>query len=170
MLPQVKPIGWQAKIANAETTGVVTNPNGLEGNWVELTGHYINASLIKKTITAELYIDLRYSRNKNFTWGAKRITMLLATKTSPGNAESFISLKLRPGNNGSNGNAILETKFTSPPGYLTGTKWYLANRFSNNKKVNRITVTIKKIEEKLLVCIDKTKIAEYEKAIPDTHF
>ena len=96
--------------------------------------------------------------------------MLLAKETSPGNAESFISLKLRPGKNGSNGNATLETKFTSPPGYLTGTRWHLANWFSNNKKVNRITVTIKKIKVKLLVYINKTKIAEYKKAIPDTYF
>ena len=37
------------------------------------------------------------------------------------------------------------------------------------KKNNRITVTIKKLEEKLQVFIDETKIAEYEKAIPATH-
>ena len=64
---------------------------------------------------------------------------------------------------------MLETKFTSPPGYLTGTSWYVANGFSNNKKNNRITVTIKKNEEKLQVFIDGTKIAEYGKAIPAAH-
>ena len=43
-----KPIGWKATLAHAGTTGVVTNPDGLEGNWVELRGHYISATLLKK--------------------------------------------------------------------------------------------------------------------------
>jgi hypothetical protein len=78
-------------------------------------------------------------------------------------------LRLRPGFDGRDGEATLETKFPSPPGYSNGTKWYVANGFSNNKKNNRVTVTIKKLGEKLQVFIDKTKIAEYEKAIPAAH-
>ena len=105
----------------------------------------------------------------NFTWGAKGLTMQPGRETSPGNATSFISLKLRPGFNGSDGDAVVETKFTVPSGYLTGRKWYVAPGFSNNKKTNRITVTIKKLDENLQVFIDKTKIAEYEKAIPAAH-
>jgi hypothetical protein len=49
---------------------------------------------------------------------------------------------------------------------MNGTKWLAAPGFSNNKKSNRITVTIKKKEELLQIFIDKNKIAEYEKAIP----
>ena len=64
---------------------------------------------------------------------------------------------------------MLETKFPFPPGYSNGTKYYVANGFSNNKKYNRITVTIKKSEETLQVFIDDIKIAEYEKAIPLNH-
>ena len=37
--PGKKPIGWQAKFANSGTTAIVTNPVGLDGNWVELRGH-----------------------------------------------------------------------------------------------------------------------------------
>ena len=106
---------------------------------------------------------------QNFTWGAKGLTMQLAKETSPGNAESFLKLKLRPGYDGKDGEATLETNFPSPPGYSNDTKWYVATGFSNNKKNNRITVTIKKIDEKIQVFIDKTKIAEYEKAIPAAH-
>ncbi|MBK8496706.1 MAG: hypothetical protein IPL50_18240 [Chitinophagaceae bacterium] len=90
----------------------------------------------------------------------------MSKETSPGNAESFLKLKLRPGFDGRDGEATLETKFPAPPGYASGTKWFVATGFSNNKKNNRITVTIKKKEEMLLVFIDKIKIAEYEKAIP----
>ncbi len=42
----------------------------------------------------------------------------------------------------------------------------MAAGFSNNKKDNRITVTINKSEEVLQLFIGKTKIAECEKAIP----
>jgi hypothetical protein len=164
-----KPTGWQTKLANAGTTGVVTNPDGLDGNWVELRGHYINASLLKKPLPQNFTLTYDVAVPQNFTWGAKGLTMQLSYETSPGNAESFLKLKLRPGSNGSDGEATLETKFPAPPGYLTGTKWYVANGFSNNKKNNLITVTIKKTEEKLQVFIDKIKIAEYEKAIPAAH-
>jgi hypothetical protein len=106
---------------------------------------------------------------QNFTWGAKGLTMQLSKETSPGNSESFIKLKLRPGFDGRDGEATLETKFPSPPGYSNVAKWYTAPGFSNNKKNNRITVIIKKIGETLQVFIDNTKIAEYEKAIPLAH-
>lgn len=164
-----KPIGWQARLANAGTTGVVTNPDGLEGNWVELRGHYINATLLKKPLPQNFTLSYDLAVPQNFTWGAKGLTMQLSKETSPGNAESYLKLKLRPGSDGRDGEATLETKFPSPPGYSNGTKWYVANGFSNNKKNNRITVIIKKIDEKLQVFIDKNKIAEYEKAIPAAH-
>ncbi|WP_462220814.1 hypothetical protein, partial [Ferruginibacter sp.] len=164
-----KPMGWQAKFANAGTTGVVTNPEGLDGNWVELRGHYINATVLKKPLPQNFTLTYDIAVSQNFTWGAKGLTMQLSKETSPGNAESFIKLKLRPGSNGSDGEATLETKFPFPPGYSNSTKWYVAKGFSNNKKDNRITVTIKKTAERLQVFIDKTKIAEYEKAIPAAH-
>jgi len=88
---------------------------------------------------------------------------------SPGNSESYLQLKLRPGSDGRDGEVTLETKFPSPPGYSNGTKWFVAHGFSNNKKINRITVTVKKSGEMLQVFIDKDKIAEYEKAIPQAH-
>ncbi|MBC7866648.1 MAG: hypothetical protein H7X88_03850 [Gloeobacteraceae cyanobacterium ES-bin-316] len=167
--PGKKPIGWQAKFANSGTTGVVTNPDGLDGNWVELRGHYINATLLKKPLPQNFTLSYELVAAQNFTWGAKGLTMQLSKETSPGNAESFLKLKLRPGFDGRDGEAELETKFPAPPGYSNGTKWYVANGFSNNKKNNRITITIKKMDEKLQVFIDKTKIAEYEKAIPAAH-
>lgn len=167
--PGKKPIGWQAKFANSGTTGVVTNPDGFEGNWVELRGHYISATLLKKPLPQNFTLTYDLAASQNFTWGAKGLTMLLSKETSPGNAESFLKLRLRPGFDGRDGEAMLETKFASPPGYLTGTNWYVANGFSNNKKFNRITVTIEKSEEKLQVFIDDNKIAEYEKAIPAAH-
>jgi len=106
---------------------------------------------------------------QNFTWGAKGLTLQLAKEITPGNPESFISLKLRPGFDGKDGQATIEMKFPSPPGYQTGSEWFAAPGFSNNKKNNHILVTIKKMDEKLQVFIDKIKIVEYEKAMPASH-
>jgi hypothetical protein len=164
-----KPTGWQATLANGGTTAVVTHPDGLDGNWVELRGHYINATVLKKPLPQNFTFSYDLVASQNFTWGSKGLTMQLSKETSPANAESFLKLKLRPGSDGRDGEATLETKFPAPPGYSNGTKWYVANGFSNNKKNNHITVTIKKMDEKLQVFIGKTKIAEYEKAIPAAH-
>ena len=164
-----KPTGWEAKFANGGTTAIVKNPDGLYGSWVELRGHYIKAALKQKPLPQNFTLTYDLAAAQNFTWGAKGLTMQLSKETSSGNAETFLKLKLRPGYDSRDGEAELETKFPFPPGYLNGTKWYKANGFSNNKKANRITVTIKKIDEKLQVYIDKTKIAEYENAIPAAH-
>jgi hypothetical protein len=161
-----KPIGWYAKSNIEGSTSVVTKLDGLEGNWAAMKGHYLSAAQFKKQFPQNFTLSYELVAAQNFTWGAKGLTVKLAKETTPGNAESYLTLKLRPGSGGNNGEATLETKFPSPPGYSNGTKWYVATGFSNDKKNNHITVTIKKIDETLQVFIDKTKIAEYEKAIP----
>lgn len=161
-----KPIGWYAKSSIEGSTSVITKLDGLEGNWAVLKGHYISPNILKKPLPQNFTLSYDLVVPQNFTWGAKGLTMQLSKETSPGNVESFLKLKLRPGSNGSDGEATLETKFPSPPGYSNSTKWYVANGFSNNKKNNRITVTIKKKDELLQIFIDKSKITEYEKAIP----
>lgn len=99
-------------------------PDGLEGNWVVLRGHYINATLLKKPLPQNFTLSYDLVASQNFTLGAKGLTLQLSKETSPGNAESFLKLKLRPGFNGSDGEAVLETKFPSPPGYSNGTKFF----------------------------------------------
>lgn len=162
-----KPIGWQSKLNYDGKSCFVTTVDGEDGNWVELKG---NESFIpnqlKKPLPQNFTISYDMIAPRNFTWGGKGLAFQLSKEISPGNAESFFNVRIRPGSNGSNGEAVIETKFPSPPGYMNATKWETAPGFSNDKKNNRITVTIKKKEEKLQVFIDKNKIAEYEKAIP----
>ena len=57
---------------------------------------------------------------QNFTWGAKGLTFQLAKELSAGNAESFLKLRLRPGFDGRDGEATLETKFPFSSGLF---KW-----------------------------------------------
>lgn len=162
-----KPIGW--RIEYGLNGGIVANPDGLDGNWVLITDNTLTPNQLKKPLPQNFTMTYELVAAQNFTWGAKGLTLQLSKETSPGNAESFLKLKLRPGFDGKDGEATLETKFPSPPGYSNGTKWLVANGFSNNKKNNHISVTIKKMGETLQVFIDNTNIADYEKAIPATH-
>lgn len=162
-----KPAGW--RVQYGLDGGTVENPEGLNGNWLLVTNNTITATQLKKPLPQNFTLTYDLSASQNFTWGAKGLTMQLSKETSPGNAESYLSLKLRPGFDGRDGQATIETKFPAPPGYSNESQWFDAPGFSNNKKNNRVTVTIKKKEEMLQVFIDNTKIAEYEKAIPAAH-
>ncbi|GAA4419989.1 hypothetical protein GCM10023187_54870 [Nibrella viscosa] len=56
----------------------------------------------------------------------------LSKEKSPGNAESFLMVRARPGFSGRDGEVEIEAKFPSPPGYMNSTKWVPAPGFSNN--------------------------------------
>ena len=163
-----KPIGWQSTLALGTTT-VVTKLDGIDGNWAIMANYIIKPTQLKMPLPQNFTLSYDIIVAQNFTWGATGLTLKLSKEVSRDNAESYLELKLRPEFDGRDGETTLETKFPNPPGYSNGTKWYAAPGFSNNKKNNRITVTIKKKDEMLQVFIDKTKIAEYEKAIPAAH-
>ena len=163
-----KPIDWQSTLALGTTT-VVTKRDGLDGNWAIMANYIIRPTQLKTPLPQNFTLSYDMVVAQNFTWGATGLTLKLSKEISRDNAESYLELKLRPGFDGRDGEATLETKFPNPPGYSNGTKWYAAPGFSNNKKNNRITVTIKKKDEMLQLFVDKTKIAEYEKAIPAAH-
>lgn len=160
-----KPIGWKAKLGRGGLTSTVTKVEGMDGNWV--TGNYeLSPTELKKPLPQNFTLSYELVAAQNFTWGAKGLALKLAKEKSPGNAESYLIVRLRPGFDGREGETTVEGNFPSPPGYFTGTKWLKAPGFSNDKKNNHITVSIKKTGETLQVYIDNTKIAEYEKAIP----
>jgi hypothetical protein len=161
-----KPIGWKSTTGINGNSGVITTLDGLAGNWAIVSDYTLSPGQLKKPLPQNFTLTYDLVVAQNFTWGAKRLHFKLAKETSPGNEESFLDLGLRPGYDGRDGDVSLETKFPSPPGYSNGSNSFVAPGFSNNKKNNHIIVTIKKIDEKLLVFIDKIKIAEYEKAIP----
>jgi hypothetical protein len=80
--------------------------------------------------------------------------------------ESFLSLRVRPGFGGREGEVVIEGQFPGAPGYLSGSKWVGAPGFSNDLAINRVTVTIKKKGDLLQVFIGTAKVAEYEKGVP----
>jgi hypothetical protein len=159
-----KPNGWYAKTNHNGVSPVVTTVEGTSENWAIIAGNSLIPNNLKKPLPQNFTLSYDIIVPENFTWGAKGLVTLLAYEKTEGISEAFISLKLRPGFGGADGEATLETKF--PSGYATGTKWYVATGFSNNKKVNRIAVNIKKSNEVLQIFIDKKMIAEYIKGIP----
>ena len=164
------PIGWKTNLALDGSSSVVTKPEGLEGNWATVAkGYKLTPNAIKKPLPENFTISYDMAVPQNFTWGAKGLTFKIAKETSPGNAESYLEVKIRPGYGGRDGEVAIEAKFPSPPGYYNGSKWLAAPGFSNDKKNNRIAVTIKKAGETLQLLVDKNKIFEYEKAIPAAH-
>jgi hypothetical protein len=164
-----KPIGWKSNLGSGGISSVIANLDGLVGNWAVVADYTLTPVQIKKPLPQNFTLSFELVVAQNFMWGAKRLHFKMAKETSPGNEESFLDLGVRPGYDGKDGDVSLETNFPSPPGYANIGNGYVATGFSNNKKNNRITVTIKKKEEMLQVFIDNTKIAEYEKAIPAAH-
>jgi hypothetical protein len=165
-----KPIGWRCPVAFDGGSAVTASLDGLNGNWVVMNGDYtITPTQLQKPLPQDFTCSYELVAAQHFTWGAKGLLFQLSKEISVGNAESYLKLRLRPGDGGRDGEVTLETHFPFPPGYSDGTKWYAAPGFSNDKKNNHILVTIKKSGEMLQVFVDKNKIAEFEKAIPANH-
>jgi hypothetical protein len=164
-----KPIGWKSSLGHDGSSSIIVQPDGLDGNWALIRDYTLTATQLKTSWPQNFTMSFDIVATQNFTWGAKGLTFQLSKETSPGNAESFIQLKLRPGYDGRPGEASVQTKFPYPPGYSNQSKWMEAPDFSNNKKNNRLTVTIIKNEELLQVFIDKIRLAEFTKAIPAAH-
>jgi len=160
------PIDWRSELGSHGNKSVIAKLDGLDGYWAVIEDYKISPSQLKKPLPQNFTLRFDLVASQYFTWGAKRLHFKLAKETSPGNEESFLDLGLRPGFDGRDGDVSLETKFPSPPGYSNGSNSFVAPGFSNNKKNNLITVTIKKMDETLQVFIDNNKIADYEKAIP----
>jgi hypothetical protein len=163
------PAGWRSELGSQGNKSIIAKLDGLEGNWAVIEDFKITPNQLKKPLPQDFTLRFDLVASQNFTWGAKRLHFKLAKETSPGNEESFLDLGFRPGFDGKDGEASLELKFPSPPGYANLAEGYVAPGFSNNKKNNLIKITIKKTNEILQLFIDDIKLAEYEKAIPAAH-
>jgi len=158
------PNGWKVKANIAGASCVVTTVEGTSDKWATIEGSNLVPNNLKKPLPPNFTFSYDVIVPENFTWGAKGLVLLLSKEKNLGVVEDFIRLKIRPGSGGSDGEVELETKF--PSEYANGTKWYVATGFSNNKKINRINVTIKKSGEAIQFFIDKKMIAEYVKGMP----
>ena len=159
-----KPIGWYAKASGQGVQPTVTTVEGTANNWTLIKGNKLIPNNLKKPLPPNFTLSYDVIVPENFTWGAKGLVFILAKEKTEGAAEAFIRMKVRPGSGGNAGQGELETLF--PTGYSNGTKYYELSGFSNNIKLNRLQVTLKKDGEGLLLLMNNKMVVDYPKGMP----
>ena len=160
-----KPIDWRSTLNNSGASSLVVELKGLEGRWAALNGFTVTPTRIK-SLPPDFTISYDLVAARDYTWGARGMTFRLLKGADGSAGQSFFSVRLRPGFDGKDGEAVIEGKFPGAPGYFSETKWVAAPGFSNNQQNNRITVTVRKQGEMVQVFVGQTKVAEYPKAVP----
>jgi len=161
-----KPLNWRSTLDNTGASSVVTELPGLSGHWASMSGMILTAAQMKTPLPSDFELSYDVVALQNYTWGAHGMIFKLSRTATAGKAESFVSLKIRPGYSGREGELVIEGQFPGAQGYISGSKWVGAPGFSNDAVNNRVTVTLKKKGELVQVFIGKTKMAEFEKGIP----
>ena len=158
-----KPLNWRSTLDNTGASTVVTELKGLDGRWAAMAGMQVAPTGMKTPLPRDFEVSYDVVAAQNYRWGAKGLTFKLSKTGGPA---SFLSLKIRPGFDGRQGELEIEGRFPGTSGYMDGSKWVGAPGFSNNAAINRVTVTLKKKGDLLQVFVGPTKVAEYEKGIP----
>jgi hypothetical protein len=161
-----KPLNWKSTLDDTGASSVVTEVKGLDGHWASMSGFRVTPTGMKTPLPRDFELSYDVVAAQNYTWGAHGMTFKLSGKPTAGTGESFLSLRIRPGFSGKEGEVVIEAQFPGVQGYLSGSKWVGAPGFSNDSVNNRVTVTLRKKGDLLQVFIGKTKVAEYEKAVP----
>jgi hypothetical protein len=158
-----KPLNWRSTLDNTGASSVVTELKGLDGHWAAMGGMQISPAVMKAPVPRDFEVSYDVVAAQNYRWGARGLTFKLSRTAGPA---SFLSVRIRPGFDGREGEVVVEGQFPSTQGYLSGTKYAAAPGFSNNAVNNRVTVTLRKKGDLLQVFVGQSKVAEYEKGIP----
>jgi hypothetical protein len=161
-----KPLNWRSTLDATGASSVVTELKGLDGHWASMSGMQLTPMRMKTPLPRDFEVRYDLVAAQNYTWGAHGLTFRLSRAPAAGAGESFVSLRIRPGFSGGDGEVVVETQFPGVQGDLSGTKWVGAPGFSNDALNNRITVALRKQGDLLQVFIGPTKVAEYEKGVP----
>lgn len=154
------PATWNCNLINGEKAVVVEAPEAA-GSWIGVRGHNFKFSSFKEPFPPNFELSFDVAVPKDFTWGGKRLDVVLAKDNS--SAPSF-RFSIRPGFGGADGETEVESNFGNV--YENRTKWYKAPKFSNDKVSNKAKVVIKKKGEAVQVFVNSSLIADYPKAMP----
>ena len=154
--------GWSSSLNNGEKA-IVAETNEATGKWIVVKGHTITPRNLKKPFPSNFELSFDVAVPKDYTWGAKRLDVVV---TKDNSSDSSFRFSIKPGSGGRQGETQLENNFGT--GYATGTKWYGAPDFSNDKKLNKAKIIIRKNGETLQVFVNNFLIADYSKAMPAT--
>ena len=161
-----KPPNWRSTLDDTGASSVVTELKGLDGHWASMSGMHLTPTQMKAPLPRDFEASFDLVAAQNYTWGAHGLTFRLSGAPAAGTGESFLSLRIRPGFSGRDGDASIEAQFPGAQGYLNGGKVVAAPGFSNDAVNNRVTVMLRKKGDLLQVFIGRTKVAEYEKGMP----
>lgn len=161
------PINWRSTLDNTGASSTVAELRGLEGHWAAMNGFTIRPTHVKSPLPADFTLSYDLVAARNYTWGARGLTMKLARIDTRGTESSF-SLRLRPGSGTADGEAVLSATFPGTQGFMAPTTYLVARGFSNSEQNNRIAVMLVKRGEALEVYLDTVKVGTYPKAIPAT--
>lgn len=160
-----KPLNWHSTLDNTGATSVVTELKGLDGHWAAMAGMVITPTGLKTPLPRDFEMSYDVVAAQSYRWGAR--ALILKLSKTVGTTTSFLSMKIRPGFDGRQGEVEIEGQFPgAPTGYMDRSKWVGAPGFSNNAENNRVTVTIKKKGDLLQAFVGQTMVSEYEKGIP----
>ncbi|QNA46386.1 hypothetical protein [Lacibacter sediminis] len=161
-----KPIGWKSELNLDANYASVTTLPGKDGKWLEIKGQNKVIPLnLKKPLPQDFELSFDLAVPRDIPWGAKAFVLYLGTAKNYVENGPCINLRIRAGFSGRPGETSLECKFGST--YPVNTKpYYDATGFSNDKEINKVTITLKKKGESLEYFIDKNKIADISKAVP----
>jgi hypothetical protein len=157
-----KPLNWKSTLDNTGASSVVSELKGLDGHWASMAGMQIAPTAMKTPLPRDFDLSYDVIAAQDYRWGAKGLTLKLSKSAS------FLSVRIRPGFGGRDGEVTIEGKFPATPGHLNATKWVAAPGFSNNAAINRVTVRLRKKGDLLQVFVGPAKVAEYENGVPAT--
>jgi len=133
---------------------------------VSVSGFTLTPRQLKGPLPRDFTVSFDLVAARDYTWGARAMTVRLSKGIANSGADSFFTVRFRPGFGGRDGEAVIEGTFRGAPDYLERTQYAKVPGFSNDQQNNRIAVTIRKQGEMVEILAGKVSIGRYEKAIP----
>ncbi len=156
------PISWTSGNNSDAEKAIVEKLSGEKENWAVIKGHTLKPNNFKKTFPQDFTVSFDVAVPKGFTWGAKALELWIADEKAGGKKDASIQLRLRPGFDGRDGSAQLNTQ--SPAGNSFNDAE--AYQFSNDKSLNRVNVIIKKSGDRLQLLMNGKKLIDKPNLIP----
>ena len=159
-----RPAGWRCTFNRNALQAVVKKLNGDKNNWVQLHGHLFEIDRPAKKLPENFTASFDVAVKKDFLWGTPGMEFFLAgKKKSQSEYENYIMVKVKPGFGEREGWATVNVKSPSKSHFPSEVA---VPGFSNNKAINKTTVTIKKTGTQLQIYVGGTKVFDKNDAIP----
>src|SRR4029078_5459103 len=104
-----KPLNWTSTLDSTGASSLIAEFNGLDGHWASMSGMRVTPTRLKTPLPRDFEVSYDMMAAQDYTWGARGLTFKLS-KAGAG-AESFLSLRIRPGFGGREGEVVVEAQF-----------------------------------------------------------